>query len=61
MKMIHATGHDRKSGGAQWRDLRFLFLAANKSTDLPLKPSRGATALVDAPIAPIAPIASRDQ
>jgi hypothetical protein len=24
MKMINATGLDRKSGGAQWRDLRFL-------------------------------------
>jgi hypothetical protein len=25
MTMINATGLDRKSGGAQWRDLRFLF------------------------------------
>jgi hypothetical protein len=24
MKMIKATALDRKSGGAQWRDLRFL-------------------------------------
>jgi hypothetical protein len=26
MMLINATALDRKSGGAHWRDLRFLFL-----------------------------------
>jgi hypothetical protein len=31
MQIIKATGFDRKSGGAQWRDLRFLLRYAHSS------------------------------
>jgi hypothetical protein len=33
MQIIKATGLDRKFGGAQWRDLRFLFLPLKGKRD----------------------------